>query len=67
MHAGGLRLVYVHRPVLLDACLSDVTEAHECLALGTGQALQLPDYGVELVIKNMEYSALDDRKVPILK
>ena len=31
--------------------------------LGTGELLQLPGFGVELAIKNMEYSAMDDSKV----
>ena len=31
--------------------------------LGTGEPLQLPGFGVELAIKNMEYSAMDDSKV----
>ncbi len=34
-----------------------------CLELGTSEALQLPGFGVELAIKNMEYSAMDDSKV----
>ena len=34
-----------------------------CLELGTAEALQLPGFGVELAIKNMEYSAVDDTKV----
>ena len=34
-----------------------------CLELGTAEALQLPGFGVELAIKNMEYSAMDDTKV----
>ena len=34
-----------------------------CLELGTADALQLPGFGVELAIKNMEYSAMDDTKV----
>ena len=34
-----------------------------CTVLGTGEALQLAGYGVEMAIKNMEYSALDDSQV----
>lgn len=51
--------MYVYRPVLLEGCASGGT----CLELGTGGPLQLPGFGVELAIKNMEYSALDDSKV----
>ena len=32
--------------------------------LGTEGPLHLAGYGVELAIKNMEYSALDDSQVP---
>ncbi len=55
--------MYVYRPVLLEGCASGGT----CLELGTGVPLQLPGFGVELAIKNMEYSALDDSKVSHLK
>lgn len=57
--AGQQPLSYAYRPVLLSTC----TRADACAYLGTGGALQLPAYGVEMVIKNMEYSALDDAKV----
>lgn len=59
LHAGGDRVVYVYRPVLLEGC--GVGQA--CVALGSGGPVQLPGFGVELAIKNMEYSALDDSKV----
>eukprot|EP00854_Cymbomonas_tetramitiformis_P021362 gene21362-25675_t len=49
---------YVLRPVLFPGC-----GAGTCAALGTGGALQIPGYGVELAIKNMEYKAQDDQKV----
>ena len=52
--------MYVYRPVLLHGCGGE----DACLDLGTGEALQLPGFGVELALKNMEYSALDDSKVP---
>jgi len=32
--------------------------------VGTEEQLLLPGYGVEAVLKNMEYSAMDDKKEP---
>ena len=66
--AGGPRLQYIYRPVLLGGCAAaagdgDDDSAERCFDLGTGDNLQLPGFGVEMVIKNMEYSALDDKKV----
>ena len=57
---GGGSLVYVYRPVLLPGCSG---RGDACVDLGTGEPLQLPGFGVELALKNMEYSALDDSKV----
>lgn len=34
---------------------------HACAALGTEEQLVMPGYGVEAVLKNMEYSAMDDK------
>ena len=54
-------LTYALRPVLLAACMDT---AHSCALLGANRGrLQLPGFGVEMAIKNMEYSALDDSKV----
>lgn len=57
---------YVYRPVLREACtaagLGFRVAAHGCAAFGAGGPLQLPGFGVEMAIKNMEYSALDDSK-----
>lgn len=39
-------------------CLQEV---HPCVSLGTEEQLVLPGYGVEAVLKNMEYSAMDDK------
>ena len=36
-----------------------------CAELGFGPHVTLPGFGVEMAVKNMEYSALDDRKVII--
>lgn len=36
-------------------------EVHPCASLGTEEQLVLPGYGVEAVLKNMEYSAMDDK------
>jgi UDP-glucose:glycoprotein glucosyltransferase len=55
---GARRLVYAHRPVLGGGC----REAPKCLRVGTEEQLVLPGYGVEAVLKNMEYSAMDDKK-----
>jgi UDP-glucose:glycoprotein glucosyltransferase len=41
----------------LPSCL----QPSRCLALGTEQRPVLPGYGVEAVLKNMEYSAMDDK------
>lgn len=57
--AGGRRLVYAFRPVVLKGC----TTKSGCSRLGTESPLQLAGYGVEMAIKNMEYSALDDSQV----
>jgi hypothetical protein len=34
---------------------------HPCSTLGSEEQLVLPGYGVEAVLKNMEYSAMDDK------
>lgn len=34
---------------------------HACASLGTEEQLVLPGYGVEAVLKNMEYSAMDEK------
>jgi len=54
---------YALRPVLSRACADQPSEISECLQLGTGEALPLPGYGVELAIKNMEYKAMDDTEL----
>ncbi len=48
--------------MLLEGC----PQLGRCTLLGTGVALQLAGYGVEMAIKNMEYSALDDSQVHTL-
>jgi hypothetical protein len=53
-------LVYAHRPLLGDACREG--QATSCHLAGTEEQLVLPGYGVEAVLKNMEYSAIDDKK-----
>lgn len=35
--------------------------ASGCAALGSRQEVMLPGYGVEAALKNMEYSAMDDK------
>ena len=60
MPAEG-RLQYVYRPVLLPTCGS--FPGSGCSLAGSGGRLQLPGYGVELAVKNMEYSAMDDAQV----
>ena len=60
MCTGGDQLAYIYRPALLSGCRS---AEGTCLELGRSEALQLPGFGVELAIKNMEYSAMDDSKV----
>ena len=57
-YAGEIE--YVFRPWLSEKC--SVT-AGRCQTFGTGGALQMPGFGVEMAIKDMEYSALDDKKV----
>lgn len=53
------QLSYAHTCVrAVCACLQTV---HPCSALGTEEQLVVPGYGVEAVLKNMEYSALDDK------
>ena len=51
--------MYAVRPMLMPGCL----EGGACSLLGTDGPLHLAGYGVELAIKNMEYSALDDSQV----
>ena len=36
-------------------------QVHPCVKLGSEEQLVLPGYGVEAVLKNMEYSAVDDK------
>jgi UDP-glucose:glycoprotein glucosyltransferase len=36
-------------------------QVHPCAQLGSEQQLVLPGFGVEAVLKNMEYSAVDDK------
>jgi UDP-glucose:glycoprotein glucosyltransferase len=38
-----------------------VQAVHACASLGTEEQLVLPGYGVEAVLKNMEYSAMDEK------
>lgn len=45
--------------MLLEGC----PQLGPCSLLGTGEVLHLAGYGVEMAIKNMEYSALDDSQV----
>ncbi len=61
---------YVLRPVLGDACraaastaTASAAAADACVFHGTGGPLQLPAFGVEMAIKNLEFSALYDSKV----
>lgn len=61
--AGKLPMRYIFRPVLLPGCLSEAEEMDQCADLGFGPHVTLPGFGVEMAVKNMEYSALDDRKV----
>jgi UDP-glucose:glycoprotein glucosyltransferase len=41
--------------------LSHTQAVHPCSTLGSEEQLVLPGYGVEAVLKNMEYSAMDDK------
>ena len=67
MQGGATGLRYVYRPVLLASCGTAShgggTEAGACDGLGAEGPLVLPGFGVEAVLKNMEYSAMDDKKV----
>ena len=51
----------MYRPVLLEGCRGEGLAGEQCFDLGTGHSLQLPGFGVEMAVKNMEYSALDDK------
>eukprot|EP00882_Tetradesmus_deserticola_P009532 GHRQ01010065.1.p2 GENE.GHRQ01010065.1~~GHRQ01010065.1.p2 ORF type:complete len:184 (-),score=51.07 GHRQ01010065.1:589-1140(-) len=42
-------------------CCHTLQAVHACASLGTEEQLVLPGYGVEAVLKNMEYSAMDDK------
>lgn len=44
---------------LCRACTAQAV--HPCSTLGSEEQLVLPGYGVEAVLKNMEYSAMDDK------
>ena len=59
MSTGGTPLVYALRAMLTQGC----SELSTCSLLGTQDTLHLAGYGVEMAIKNMEYSALDDSQV----
>ncbi|MEW5302056.1 MAG: hypothetical protein WDW36_004866 [Sanguina aurantia] len=56
--ADAQQVRYAHRPLLRNICQE---ESAPCLRLGTQGVLQLPGYGVEAALKNMEYSAMDDK------
>ncbi len=45
--------------MLLEGCSGEAGE--QCSDLGTGDNLQLPGFGVEMAVKNMEYSAMDEK------
>ncbi|DBA75355.1 TPA: hypothetical protein ACH3X1_010624 [Trebouxia sp. C0004] len=60
---GGVPLTYAVRPMLLEGC----PQLGPCSLLGTGEVPHLAGYGVEMAIKNMEYSALDDSQVAAAK
>ena len=63
-HAAGTpRLRYIYRPVLLEGCFRESEQCDSCINLGTGSNLSIPGFGVEMAVKNMEYSALDEKKV----
>ncbi|KAF5843740.1 hypothetical protein DUNSADRAFT_8256 [Dunaliella salina] len=49
-------VVYALRPVLTPNC-----QVGSCAALGTAERVLLPGYGVEAVLKNTEYSAMDEK------
>ena len=57
------RAVYVHRPLLPSLAPTDACHVPACVALGSQEQLVLPGWGVEAVLKNTEYSAMDDKKV----
>ncbi len=61
--AGIPNVCYVYRPVFLQGCASKAQSTDQCADLGSGPYVTLPGFGVEMAVKNMEYSALDDRKV----
>ena len=63
MAAGRVPLTYALRPALLQGC----SELDACSLMGTQDTLHLAGYGVEMAIKNMEYSALDDSQVDFLQ
>ncbi|PIN18202.1 UDP-glucose:glycoprotein glucosyltransferase [Handroanthus impetiginosus] len=54
------KVKYVVRSVLPSGCES---KSSPCGAVGTGEALNLGGYGVELALKNMEYKAMDDSAI----
>lgn len=58
-------VIHVPLPMLilpLPCCYCSTCKAvHPCSTLGSEEQLVLPGYGVEVVLKNMEYSAMDDK------
>lgn len=54
---------YVLRPVLRPSACS-MPPASSCLLLGAEGPLDIPGFGVEMVLKNTEYSAKDDTPPP---
>ncbi len=60
LDAASPSLRYALRPAMGPGCLGLVGA---CSRLGTEESrVALPGYGVEAVLKNMEYSAMDDKK-----
>jgi len=59
---GSYAMRYVYRPVGPRAGGGGCASAlNACTSLGDGGPLYLPGYGVEAVLKNTEYSAMDDK------
>lgn len=53
-------MVYLWRPHAPPQCMDDPAAVSRCGLHGAHERLDLPSFGAEFVIKNMEYKTMDE-------
>lgn len=53
-------MLYVWRPHAPVECMQDASAVARCGLFGAHERLDLPSFGAEFVIKNMEYKTMDE-------